>query len=272
MPAIYAHSTPTTNGRLPDMIPSADRFVSEPRARHTLSMLLLATVLCGIMLGIRCGIAQNSRFAFLAWNLFLAWVPMVLSLVIVRLPKTSPRLWLWGIAVAWLLFFPNTFYIMTDLVHYKKFGTDQIERWFDVAMITSFTTLGMFLGISSLYIMHLLVRSRMGWRAGWCFAVGVLALGAFGIYLGRAFRLNSWDIIQPWKMLGKLAEIAEPGRPLEVLAFSVTFFILSLTIYGFFASAVRIHEKSDDLMEQPGEKPSPGDAVPAVSEGKTGQS
>jgi uncharacterized membrane protein len=110
-------------------------------------------------------------------------------------------------------------------------------------MTTAFACGGVFLGCFSLYLLHLGVRQKFGWRVGWAFAGGMLALGAFGIYLGRVFRLNSWDVItRPAKLVGDLSAVLEPTSLTEIAAFSATFFFFSLAVYCFVVSIARLHE------------------------------
>ena len=51
------------------------------------------------------------------------------------------------------------------------------------------------LAYASLLDMHTLVRQRLGFWVGWSFATVALGLSAFGVYLGRYLRFNSWDIL-----------------------------------------------------------------------------
>jgi len=51
----------------------------------------------------------------------------------------------------------------------------------------------MLLGLLSLYLVHRVAADRLGFRGGWLIVVASLALGSFGISLGRFDRLNSWD-------------------------------------------------------------------------------
>ena len=223
-----------------------EHHIPTERIRHTLYTLAFATVVCTGMLVVRFICAGDLRFRFsgLLGNLLLAWIPLVLALLIPRIHSGRRRFWFWSALVAWVLFFPNSFYITTDLIHTKKFGTDGIFRWFDMLMTTCFACGGMFLGSLSLYLMHLFVRQRFGWRAAWFFAGSMLALGSFGIYLGRFLRLNSWDVVaRPLKLVGDITALFEPKSLTEVAAFSVTFFFFSLAIYIFVVSLARLHAR-----------------------------
>ncbi len=93
-----------------------------------------------------------------------------------------------GFGSRWSFFYPNAFYITTDFIHLKNSGG--VFRWFDLLTVMSFAVGGMFLGCLSLYLLHLFVRERFGWCVGWLFAGGTLAMGSFGIYLGRVLRVE----------------------------------------------------------------------------------
>ncbi len=94
--------------------------------------------------------------------------------------------------VPWLLFLPNAPYILTDLLHLK--ARDPIPLWYDLLMLLSFGLNGLFLGYFSLIQMEsVLQRYIPRLTAGFSFLV--LFLSAYGIYLGRFLRLNSWDVL-----------------------------------------------------------------------------
>ncbi|MEL6654277.1 MAG: DUF1361 domain-containing protein, partial [Bacteroidota bacterium] len=78
----------------------------------------LLSTLAGGLLMYRMWISGNITFLFLGWNLFLAWVPFLISNWLVSKPERS--WWVIGIALlAWLPFFPNAPYIVTDLFHLR---------------------------------------------------------------------------------------------------------------------------------------------------------
>jgi len=224
-----------------------DRHLLPERLSHTLRTLVFVSFVCSGMLVARfiCADDHRSRFSGLFGNLLLAWIPLVLALFICRPSATRTSTRFWSAFVAWVLFFPNAFYLTTDLIHIKKFGTDGIYPWFDMLMTACFACVGMFLGSLSLYLLHLLVHRRFGWRAGWLFATAMLAIGSFGIYLGRFLRLNSWDVLtRPVKLTGEIAGLWEPKSLREVTAFSVTFFFFSLAVYTALVSMARLHEET----------------------------
>src|SRR5436190_13915496 len=108
------------------MLAPAERFIAHNRRRHSLYTLLFGTGVCTGMLLVRFVCAGNLRFSGLFGNLLLAWIPLVLALLIRRMPRARRRLLFWSTLVLWILFFPNAFYLVTDLIHIKKFGLDGI--------------------------------------------------------------------------------------------------------------------------------------------------
>lgn len=219
------------------------RPISARRLQHTLATLVFASAVCVLMWGVRASVARNVHFFGFVWNLFLAWIPLWFALLLRRECGPGPlRKRAWLIALGWLLFLPNSFYIVTDLIHFEKFGREGPPKIYDVMMTFAFAAGGMFLGCLSLYLMQLSVRERRGWKIGWAFAILILALVSIGVYLGRDLRLNSWDVLMPWKLIGRIARLAQPGKLHYALVLTAPFFLLSLAVYAFVVSMTRIHE------------------------------
>jgi uncharacterized membrane protein len=135
----------------------------------------------------------SHRFAYfnLLWNLFLAWLPLCFAFFAFRF--RASRLCLLAFGFLWLLFLPNSPYLVTDLVHLKP--RPPVPFWFDILLVQSFVLTGLLLGFLSLYLMHRLVSRSCGWRSGWVFTLVMIGLTGFGIYLGRFERWNSWDLL-----------------------------------------------------------------------------
>lgn len=130
------------------------------------------------------------RFVFLWWNLFLAWVPWLLS---TSLRFTRRGLFFWPLLAAWLAFWPNAPYLLTDLVHLKL--RPPVPLWFDVLFLASFAWAGCLVGWDSLSQVHAELCARCGPRlAGTLIAASVLLCG-IGVFLGRFERLNSWELV-----------------------------------------------------------------------------
>jgi uncharacterized membrane protein len=101
-----------------------------------------------------------------------------------------------GIALVWLLFIPNSFYILTDLYHLAdRYRSSKVPEWFDLILILSFAWNGLLLGILSVRQMERLIVPAGSVLGGWLFVYPIMMLNALGVYVGRYWRYNSWDII-----------------------------------------------------------------------------
>jgi|SRR5215213_6140865 len=132
-------------------------------------------------------------FLSLIWNLFLAFIPFAFTTYLLKRPDWMESKWKFtAISFTWLLFIPNAFYIITDLFHLEERSV--IPLWFDLALIFSFAWNGLLLGILSVRQMEKIWEARYKWSELF-FIYPVMLLNAFGIYIGRYLRYNSWDIV-----------------------------------------------------------------------------
>ena len=164
------------------------------RARLTLLLVLAASLGLSLLLIVgRVVITGRSLFIFLAWNLFLALVPFGLSTLLGLSAGPLRARLLLPVGAAWLLFFPNAPYLITDLFHLDQ--RPGVPLWYDLALILSCAWNGLMLAYASLADMQELVRQRLGTVASWAFAAFALLLSSFGVYLGRYLRFTSWDVL-----------------------------------------------------------------------------
>jgi len=131
-------------------------------------------------------------FAFLAWNLFLAFVPFAISKTMAE-PSINKKLKFAIGAFVWIVFLPNAFYIITDLFHLDMNG--DVPLWYDLALLWSFAWNGLLFGILSIRQMELLFEKHIGKKMGLLFVLPIMALNGFGVYIGRYMRFNSWDVL-----------------------------------------------------------------------------
>lgn len=168
--------------------------------RSTLQYLLLASACCAALVIARALFYHQYHYLFLIWNLFLAWVP-VLVLRFMGTPENR-RISLEEIACIgiWFVFLPNAPYILTDLFHLRQ--DMQVPIWYDWMVLLAFGWTGLLLGMWSLKRVQLWVEFRFGKRTAFYFIPLSLLICAFGVYLGRYGRWNSWDIVtQPVSLL-----------------------------------------------------------------------
>lgn len=173
-------------------------------------------------------------YYFLVWNLFLAWLPLLFIYILLKILKNQqwsgwPAL---GVSFLWLLFLPNSFYLISDFVHlYDVFNANVM---YNIAMLASFAFSGLCLGYASLRSVHqqLLERGHEPKLAWWIVAV-VLFLSSYAVYLGRIIRLNSWDFFTNFGavLYSVSDQVVHPGNWPPVIGITVSLFIFLMTIY-----------------------------------------
>lgn len=169
-----------------------DQWKTNPRLR-LLALLAVSMAFSIIMSAFRVWHTGTLVYAFLIWNLFLAAIPYGISTFLVEFEELRRRPPIfWSLLALWLLFLPNAPYIFTDLFHLRL--RNGVPLWFDLLLLLSFAWNGIILGYLSLFDVQELMALKLGKRFTWLGVVGILFLCAFGVYLGRYLRWNSWDL------------------------------------------------------------------------------
>ena len=145
---------------------------------------------------------------FLVWNLFLAYIPYAITNWLQNKPSWIESRWKFVLVfAAWLFFIPNSFYILTDLFHLGE--VHNLPLWYHLIMLISFAWNGLLLGIVSVRQMEKIMEGILGSTFNkWFFIYPVMWLNAFGVYIGRYLRFNSWDVItDPFNLLNDMLTI-----------------------------------------------------------------
>lgn len=209
--------------------------------RHfeTLFTLFFATVSCIFLLAIRLKLTHSFFLIFLVWNLFLAAIPYFISSYLVA-KENAP----WGIRngllFLWLLFLPNAPYIVTDLIHLTH--AEATYKLFDAVIISLFALSGLlFYCVSLQQIISIYSNKWKLWKVT-VFKWTIPFLCAFGIYLGRFLRWNSWDILQnPFGLFGDItAPILSPSE--HPIAW-ITTLGFGFGLYGVFTIFLKFQKK-----------------------------
>lgn len=200
---------------------------------------------------LRAAIVDVPHPRFLLWNLFLAIIPFAVSLVIARSKSRALNVVLGAI---WLAFLPNAFYILTDLIHLPHFAArrqgssgpvylrnQDVMLGFDITLLISFAIAGFACGYGSLRR----VEKGFGLRGlpRFLFVHVILWLSAFGIYLGRVLRFNSWDLLnRSGSLVGESSQsMNSPREFLAVVLFIASYgTLLSLGYYTVFNYGRRV--------------------------------
>ncbi len=208
----------------------------------TVSLFLAMQVFFSIGLIIaRIYFTGKLTYIFLIWNLFLAIVPFWLSQLFFYLSrKTKRKFWIFPVLVLWLLFFPNAFYIITDFIHLR--ARMPIPVWYDIFLFFSAAWNGLLIGFYSLRIMQVSLKSVFSGAVSWAFVTIALLLSAFGVYVGRFLRWNSWDAIRnPFPLLNDIMEkVANPMEYPGTYMVTIILFFFCLIAYACFIRIIHI--------------------------------
>jgi uncharacterized membrane protein len=204
------------------------------QARQVLLVLCISSAVSAGLFLIRVIGTDNFNYWFMIWNLFLAWLPVLFVFLLrYRLPITRWMSWQnIVLTLLWLIFLPNSFYMVTDFIHLQNTG--EILKLYDVAMMMSFVLNGLILGYIGVYVMHheLLKRIKERW-AHLIIGLVILSCG-FAIYLGRYLRWNTWDVLlNPAALLFDISErIIHPALHADTFIITATYFVLIASIYA----------------------------------------
>lgn len=208
-----------------------------PRWAFIVLALLAASALSVGTLELRIQRTGDPYYRFLLWNLFLAWVPLVFAIAALARACRRADLLVVVLLFFWLLFFPNAPYVLTDFVHLSE--RPSAPLWYDALMLSAFAWTALLLGFGSLYLVQTIVRQVVGFAWSWLIVVAALALGSFGVYLGRFMRFNSWDaLLRPRRVADVISSQLEnpfqhPRMAAALVALTAFLCVGYLVLYAF---------------------------------------
>jgi len=183
---------------------------------------------------------HSVEFWYLPWNLFLAWVPIGLALLAIR--PSLPR---WGRAPAlalWLLFLPNAFYILTDIIHIGD--ATRFSQTYDALTICLTIAAGYLAGLIALRIIDgAYITPSLSPARRKAAIIMIALLCGIAIYIGRILRWNSWDIVaNPLSLVADFAGIFTLPRSAAEFALIVVAYA-SVIVFSY----VLMYDKKIDL-------------------------
>ena len=174
---------------------------------------------------------SNSRW--MTWNLFLAFVPLALSVWLFRRKESGASLLTVGWWVGFLIFIaflPNAPYVLTDVIH-LIYNIRVIHSVWMITLILLPVYLFFILAGFQAYVLSLInfgyfLNQRFSSRWVLWMELSAHALSAVGIFLGRFLRFNSWDFItQPDALAASLVDDLASKRPVAIIA--ITFAVVT---------------------------------------------
>ncbi|TVU53570.1 MAG: DUF1361 domain-containing protein [Arthrospira sp. PLM2.Bin9] len=175
--------------------------------------------------------AFNRHSGWIIWNLFLAFIPLVLSFFLFR-RKNLSRSWLWWITlVIFIAFLPNAPYLLTDIIHLIRATRAGYSVWVITLFFIPLHVFAILMGFQA-YVISLINQGHYLIKQGakkWVIPAEFLVhfLCAIGVYLGRFQRFNSWDLVtQPDVIMVETLNDLTSRKPLLVII--ITFVIISV--------------------------------------------
>lgn len=196
--------------------------------RETIIYLGMLSLYCIALLTGRMILTQSINYIFLGFNLLLAWIPLWLICdVSIGGSKTKLIVMLIG----WLLFFPNAPYLITDLIHLK--ARNDFPVWYDAIMLFAFAYAGLLTGLYSMIVLFNYLQNILSKSVSFTLVFLLSFLSAYGVYMGRFLRWNSWDILfSPQQILFDfMHRVLHPGQ--HVRTYAVTLLIGTLLMLSF---------------------------------------
>lgn len=212
-----------------------------PRVHFILALLISTLVSAGLFVYGAWHTGSRAH-SYLVWNLFLAWLPFLVTLRLVQVLHT--KLWSsWEalmLTIVWFILLPNSFYMISDFIHIKEVSPANVL--YDAVTFTSFIYTGFLLGFSSLYLVHLELKRRFTARAAGTWIVATLLFCSFGIYIGRDLRWNSWDVLtNPAGLLFDVSDrLIHPAAYPQMLLAIVSFSVLLGSLYHLIWRGARL--------------------------------
>ena len=172
----------------------------------------------------------------MAFNSFLAILPVLFAYIFIKSRNKAVRV---VSGILWLLFFPNSIYLLTDMMHL-------IHQWERVNGIASIVVVLQFVLLQVVGFVTFILGFRpfehiVEWlkfskeKKTWAIIVFNFII-AFGIVLGRVERVNSWDVFAD---TGKVVQaVITVFTSIELIGLTVLFGLFCNFFYFLFRDPI----------------------------------
>ena len=223
------------------------------------SGVLLLNLLAALMVFARPKLYKTRLYRPMVKNIFLSVLPVVVLAVTFmasiniayRGYQTGQRAWVYvgfacgllGLAV-WLLLLPNAGYLITELnLNHRTRDKAEVPLWYDIISVLTLSMSGVVNTLMNVMLVQMLyiglfyptTLSEVRFSTHpilWLMMICIFVLVSFGIYIGRYIRFNSWDVLNPLRMLRKFVHHAkEPGAVKNMLLFTLFYTLFFFVLY-----------------------------------------
>lgn len=216
--------------------------------------VLLMNLFAAALVVARAPVYRTRLYRPMLLNLVLSAAPLVvlglavvvvLPLLVVGVARPVVAVVAAVLGVVWLLLLPNAGYLITELnLNHRREG-ERVPEWYDVLLVLVLAMSGVLTTVLNVFLVLVVGVAAVGDDSAAALASGparavevaLLVLVAFGIYLGRNVRLNSWDVTHPWLVLRKVVDhLRSPGARGNAIGFTLLgalfFGVMYLVVIG----------------------------------------
>lgn len=178
----------------------------------------------------------TDNFFWMAFNSLLALVPVLLVVFLrLRLSRIVHLVFFF----LWLIFLPNTIYLVTDLQHLpgQLFRSGMLEQALLILQFVTLAVVGVITYVYSLEPVTTIFRKMRVKEINKEFMYFFINyLVAFGVILGKTQRTHSWYIFtEPVRVVQDITVVvSNSGLMLWVLVFGTIINVLFFTFKGYF--------------------------------------
>jgi len=146
------------------------------------------------------------NFEWMTFNVVLSLLPILFAYLFLKTKNDFLKVIFFGI---WLVFIPNTIYLITDLKH-LIIQVDKFDIVFDLLLIMQYIALTIIGVISYVYALNPIVEfvKKRIFKQTDVIIIGFNFVISFGVALGRFERTQSWNVIsQPLRVINDINSI-----------------------------------------------------------------
>ncbi len=186
-----------------------------------------------VLIFLRIFLFNSSSLKYILWNIFLAFIPFIISYTLLSLLKNnrlSKIIFIVGI-IFWILFIPNAPYLVTDIIHIGEIRA--VPVLYDAILLFNSALIGLLFGVYSISHIEQILRIKYSQKIASLVIFVTIFFISFGIYIGRFLRFNSWDIFEnPISFIRAIGEIfMDKGYLVESFLYTILFFFFTSVFY-----------------------------------------
>ncbi|MDM5276154.1 DUF1361 domain-containing protein [Paenibacillus silvae] len=222
-----------------------DRLLNKKFIAVTFTLLLMTVCCLSIAAYLRAK-SGSGMYAFLSWDMFLAWIPLLISSLMAYVSRhmfaryrTIGVALTGSLALVWLFFLPNAAYLFTEMLHTFRYFTAQrgnpfwysMDFWYSLSLTFGVALTGLMLSTCSIMQIQQVLHKCVHRSVCWIIVGGIMLLSSLGVYIGRFNRWNSWDVMsRPGKIVMDLVNDLGAENSI-LLEFVALLFVVQAFIY-----------------------------------------